>query len=1007
MNSVETVLLENIDRSGVLFVFPTDVAASLWADRTLRLHRRPSAAGCTVAMEKFIAWDTFKQNSIRSKVQNRQSVPSVLRKMFVSALIRENAELCDGAGKGNGPPVFSSLIRAEWAGQADSYTGWLTDILPQLGVWFTKSTGLPIAAITGNTVPEASERLSAERLSGENFSGDERDLFCLAQRYAQFLEKHGLFEPAWETPPFDDTGKECFIFFPESLSDFNEYKELLEASANVKTINAGTNETGTRKEDVFFYANSRSEICEAALYILALHKKHNIPWDSISVSIPDRESYGPYLLREFENRNIPYSSRSGKPLGSYPGGQFFTELADCASAGFSFASLTALLLNRHLPWKDSGDIQNLIGFGIKNNCIGSWTEEENGKEKTVNVWDDAFSHPFGGFAVQTRRFFDDLRRRTNALRHADSFSEIRKQYFAFRERFFDMENCLPETDLVLSRCIAELMYLAEIEKSFPDVKVPDPYSFFTGYLKEKIYLAQQSSMGVVILPYRTAAPAPFDCHIVLGASQENLSSVFSPLAFLPGKKREKLGIADNDTSLAFIALHRFNSRLPAAFFCSEQTFSGYAIPHSALGAALKPAQRFGGDRQFAEKFAPDLYGEESRFYASLHFPSGKDEPAAPGEIHKNQELGFAEWRQRRERSSAGDTTKKADHPLMELIHGQYRNCGNEELKGKYSVSPSSLGPYFQCSLKWIFERILRLENVEIETGLMASNIAGQVYHEVLNLFLEDLKKSGEKIARPGDDPSRDSGSDKKNLPDFYRRILAEKVETVFETFPRLPHSEKTEMSMLTARLLRAEKKLFYAKLENFLAAFTSFFAGYRVVASETYYSLPKKSYYLSGIVDCILEDARDGSRQNGSIAIVDFKTKYMPGLAACIGEEGLADFQLPMYLRLAEAALKKEVRAALFYSILDADPQVLFGVIKNAVSGAVLPKKEEDYILRGGEVFNGIMKEFDEKAEQFADEIANGTFSFSPSDPQACLKCDYNKVCRTLYKVYRGNNNGN
>jgi hypothetical protein len=83
-NIVDTTLLENIDKPASLFVFPTNVAASRWAARLLRLR-----GGGTVAMEKFIAWDTFKQNSIRSKVKDRQSVPAVLRKMFISALIRE------------------------------------------------------------------------------------------------------------------------------------------------------------------------------------------------------------------------------------------------------------------------------------------------------------------------------------------------------------------------------------------------------------------------------------------------------------------------------------------------------------------------------------------------------------------------------------------------------------------------------------------------------------------------------------------------------------------------------------------------------------------------------------------------------------------------------------------------------------------------------------------------------------------------------------------------------
>jgi CRISPR/Cas system-associated exonuclease Cas4 (RecB family) len=956
-NIVDTILLENIDKPASLFIFPTNVAASRWADRILRLRR-----GGSVAMEKFIAWDTFKQNSIRSKVKDRQCVPAVLRKMFVNALIRENAELCD-QGK---PPVFSSLIRTEWARQANSFAGWLTKILPQLGAWRNRRN----AAATA-----------------QDLTGDDRDLFTLALRYAQFLEQHGLFEPAWETPPFEDTGRDCFVFFPESLSDFSEYKDLLAASNHVKTISVSDsisdNDDGEEQHpyNVFFYTNSRSEITEAALYILALHKDQNVSWDSISVSIPDDEHYGPYLFKEFENRNIPYIMQSGKPLASYPAGQFFTALAGCAADDFSFASLKELLLNQHLPWKDSSTIQELIDFGINNNCISSWIEETDGEKIAVNVWEDAFTHPLGGINPQTRRFFEDLKRRVNALCRAGSFSDIRRQYFAFRERFLDMENCLDETNLILSRCISELVYLIEIEKSFPDVHVPDHYGFFIGYLAEINYLAQQSVSGVAILPYRTAAPAPFDCHIVLGASQSSLSAVFSPLAFLPKSKREELGITDNDASLAFIKLHRFNSRLPAAFFCAEQTFSGYAIPHSSLSQSLsralsdtldssaKPMQRYGDDPKWKTQFAEDLYRTESSFYASLHSP-GQSQMGliAASEIHHNQKQGFEEWQSRNNYADDHNDALTADHPLLRTIRERF--CYNEEHKDKISVSASSLALYFQCPLRWAFSRLLKLENVEIETGLMASNITGEVYHAVLNLFLEHLKETDEVIAAP-----INSGAEKKpmlKLPQFYSNLLTQKIETVFEAFPRLPHSEHQVMSMLTARLLRAEKPLFFSRLENLLAEFTSRFADFKVVASEESYTLPGDNYFLNGRIDCILEE-------NNSLVIVDFKTKYKP-------QKDLFDFQLPLYLRLAEESYKKEVHAGLFFSIIDA--------------------RHYDGITRENDCFNEVMDEFDQKTRQFVREISSGAFSFFPSNPEQCQNCEHNKVCRTLYKVHQGKSNG-
>ena len=978
MNSIETILLENIDNPASLFVFPTDVAVSRWADHLLRLR-----GGGTIAMQKFTAWDTFKQNSIRSQVQDKTCIPSALKRMFSSSLIQENSALCE-SGKA---PVFVSLIRPEWAGQAGSYVNWLTGILPQLGIWFRQAAGMPIAKIIDNpSLPAA-----------KNFSGDDIDLFNLALRYSKFLKKHDLFEPAWETPPFSDTGKECFIFFPDSLTDFNEYRDLLEASSRVKIINPVVSEAEAQDRDVFYYTNSRSEIAEAVLYVKALHDNKKIPWDSISVSIPNDEYYDSYLFREFDNRNIPYSRQSGIPLTSYPAGKFFAAIAACASSDFSFASLAELLLNQRLPWKHASEIKELIDFGINNNCISSWTEEENGKKTRVNVWEDAFIHPYGGIKPETKEFFYNIKGHIKAICNAVSFSEIRKQYFIFREFFFDMDNCLGETDTILARCISELMSLVEVEKDYPGLHLSDPYSFFTAYLDEKSYLAQQKTSGVAILPYRTAAPAPFDCHIILGASQDALTAVFSPLPFLSNRQREKLGLFDEDASKTFIGLHQFNSALRCVFFCSEQNFSGYAIPHSSLHAAARPGQRFGDDPQHHDKFAPDLFRAETNFYSSLHYPAEEKthlDHEMPRMIHKNQKQGFENWVARRK--TAGEIEAKTalnidslsiDHPLVQMI--QRRFCDTDN--GKPGVSSSSLAPYFECTHKWVFSRVLELENIEIETRLMASNITGLVFHAVLNLFFDELKKTGALF----------SGFEKS-----YSVLLKRSIDTVFGSFPRLPNNPYQEMSMLTARLIKAQQELFYHNLENFIVSFISFFQGHRVIATETMHRLQKDFYYCKGKVDLILEDCRDNSTKEKPLAIIDFKTKNMPSLSDYTGENGLADFQLPMYLELAEAEYKRKVHTALFFSIIDAEPLVLFGSVKNEISGTSFPKKEKDFIIRGSETYNLIMEEFDEKTDEFAEEIKKGTFPVYPEYSVSCLNCDYNKICRTLYKICQGKKHG-
>ncbi|GHU87533.1 hypothetical protein FACS189476_03130 [Spirochaetia bacterium] len=980
-NPIEDLLLEKSKNPHALFVFPTGIAADLWADRLLKLQD-----GGAIAMEQFMAWDTFKQESIRSRMQDKKSVPSLLRKIFVSRLIEENAALC----KSGDTPLFISLIPPEYAHTASSFVPWLTKVLSQLGSWFEKSTGRPVSSIT------IADTAGAIVTAGNNFDNDDRDLCTLALRYQQFLDSHGLFEPAWEKPPFDDNGKECFIFFSESLTDFAEYEALLENAEHVTIVRLAETGAAEKPHKTFFYTNARSEITEAALYIRALVEHEQLSWDAIAVSVPDEENYEPYLLREFANRNIPAVHREGKPLASWPAGQFFSALSNCFSRGFSFDAVANLLLNSHLPWKDRAVIDQLIDFGIKNNCICSWKEidEIESDDKNIDVWEDAFSAPAGSREERAHALYRVLKKDIGNICRADSFEEIRRQYFIFRGHFLNMDECLPESDMILSRCVSELLLLIEIEKSFSDAKAPDPYTFFVEHLQEKTYLPQKASSGVSILPYRTAAPAPFACHIVLGAAQDNLTAVFSRLAFLPRSKRDKLDIRDQDASEAFINLHKLNSEKPAAFFCSQQSFSGYAIPHSRLNVTEKPRLRYGETDTLS--FAHDAYQEEHNFFQSLQ--SGNAGAAFPQNLHSLQKESFTEWAGRRHNDKSNRNNSITDPLLIELIQKRFRSADS----GKIRVSASGMEPYYRCAMEWLFRSILKLEDVRMETTLMADNVLGSLYHAVLEHFFGTIiQEEGGLLSLQKDE----------TLSESYGHFLNNSVTETFALLPRLS-GETYDLSALTLRLLREQQGAVQEQIKVFLIAFLRYFANYRIIGTEKKYTwdVPDQNYCITGIIDCILEDPAGDAKDPVSV-IVDFKLGAAPNRKPCIGngETGLENFQLPMYLTLAEKNGGGKVQGALFFSILHVKPTVIFGVIQDAVNGKKTPYREKDRITRADSnatnddisPFDLIMNEFNEKTVRYAQEIQSGNFTTISTSDKKCAACVYHTVCRTIYTVDR------
>jgi hypothetical protein len=961
--TVETILSEMSAHPNSFFVFPTEIAASRWVDLVLE------ESGCgTLAMEQFITWDTFKQEALRSRQQEKEPIPPVLRKLWVSRLLEEHAAQV----RTGGIPCFSSLVPPEYAHTAVSFGPWLTAMLPELRGWFEKKAGIPLEQHTGGPLPI------------ELDSTDE-DLYSLMIRYRQFLDEHRCFEPAWETPPLDTKGNRYVIFFPEILPDFRDYQELLEHTKGLRLVPISDLASETKQPQTFFYTNSQSEITEAALFIRALVENQGVSWESIAVSVPDMEHYEPYLRRELANRNIPVVPSMGKPVVSYPGGQLFPAIQSCVSCGFSFNSMANLLLNSHLPWKDTEAIAQLMDFGIKNNCLCSWEETP---QTVIDVWEDAFAALSASREERARLWYSGLKKVIQALYEAPSFGELFRQYSIFREYFFNLEQCLPETNTLLARCVAELYALVAIEKSFPDILVSNPFSFFVEHLKETWYRVRESGSGLRVFPYRSAAAAPFDWHIVIGASQGNLSTVFSGFEFLPAGKRAQLGINDQDVSGPFINLYTLNGLKGTAFFCAQQTFSGFALPHSALKAPAKPRIRYGEPRSSSEdKFVPDLFQEEQRFYHAHQYH--KDSTLFPQRLHHVQKVGFDAWYARRSRPRKPESPETMQRPTLHQVI-QERYCQILNGSRVLRVSASALEPYYQCALQWLFDRVLGLERIRMETSLMAENILGMVYHQVLDGFFKQVKTQGGVLA-----PLVQG-----KLPEAYRYLLEQSVTGVFSFYG--PGASQEGVSTLTCRLLQAQQRVVQERITCFLTNFLRYFTGFRVLESEKKlaYRSEKDQYLLTGIIDCMLEDLENTG------VIVDFKLLNTPRRAPCMGKgaQGLENFQLPLYLTLAEKNGSPPIHRALFFSILHPKPQVLFGVIQDQTvqGGKKVPYRRGDQIERTTspeDSFHQILHKFEDKVDRYASEVLSGNFSTYSTSERRCFTCGWHTLCRTGYAV--------
>lgn len=907
-NLIEKNLCEHIKEKNSVFVFPTQVAADLWADRIISVSEVTA-----VAMKRFCAWDDFKGSSIRSKHQNKTSVPAVMRKMFASQIVAENKL----------KPFLKNIIVPEFADNASGFTNYISSLLPSLSLW--------------KKYFEMSKTLSDD---------EDNDLLELHKRYSDFLNKHDFFDPAWEIPPFNSDGNHYYIFFPEILSDYIEYKNILEQSPEDITIIHLPETSSEENGAVNFFSNSRTEIRYVSLYLRKLHEEKNISWSDMAVSIPDMDSYGAYVQRDFSIYQIPFVMRSAKPLTSTGAGNLFTQIKDCVSSEFSYESIKTLLLNTELPWNCEEINTELIEFGQENNCICSY--EYDGEK--IDVWTKSYRNS------KDKNVLDHYRKLNHALKalvNAESYKQIREKYFAFRNSFFEMSRCSPVSDRILSRCISELGSLIDLEEKYPECKVPSPFNFFVNELSETNYLEQTNERGVQLLPYKLASCAPFAVHVILDSSQASLAVVYKQFGFLREDKREKLigkgkKVEDPNVTEQFISLYKMNSMKEQTFFsASSKTFSGYGQANSYLE-----------EKDFTKSTEELSELKEDSFIQEKEWILSEEEKSFPEQISAAAKMGFDFWKECYTGVSADREEEMFSQTKEYLTQKRY-------VDGKLKISPTHLRKFFECPRKWLFQYIIGLEEQNNEAQLMDAYAIGNLNHKIMQLFCQTLM-SNNYLLKTKDENSAE-------LNEEYKTILVESIE-------RAIVEEKN--SFLAKELLQTTKQALIDQISVTAGKFSLEYSGCEILAveKEFTYEIPEKNILCVGKIDCLLRNPADGN-----IILVDFKTSdgaIPKTLVWKEPEEGkepvLPDFQMPMYVYLLKnQKIPVEVDECCFYNLSKCKPKKL-----------------------DLENFEVTINKMLECVDHYSDTVTKADFTTTASsDFEVCSSCFYRAVCRKTFTV--------
>lgn len=944
MNLIEqTIKTYGRDLKNV-FVFPSRIASRLWFQKSLSI----TGLG-TVPSENYMSWDGFKESCLVSKASSLSPVSNTVRRIFAQYISRLNSEKAK-----DGKPLFKSLIPQDYAETGAVFSEWIAGILPQLDHF---------------------EKRYADRSSDFLEDDEMKDYLVLKNEYADFLKKNSLFEPSWVSSEFYSYQKKYIIIYPELMEDFNEHAELLSRQKEISYIPCP--KFNQKKNLIDVYKNSGSELKNTVLQIEKLLTE-GVRADEIAVSVPDIENYAAYIKREFYLRGIPAEFRSGFKLGLEQAGKLFSLIYDCVQNNFAFEFIKPIVLNKHIPWKDREGAEALIDYGVKNNCAVSWKEN---KEDAVykNIWIESFKINYERDEIEVeqkkkaRDWFYSFYYAVNRICESKTFADLQKNYFLFRNELID-ENLFSEKDnAILGRCISCLQELLYLEDKFEAYMPCDRFKFFISELDKAIYVPQNTGLAVSIFPYRVAAATPFSYHFVLNCSQDHTNIIYNKLSFLRKDKREALGVFEADASSYFFEAYTESPNTVFSF--SPHSFNSYLIINNLF--------EISEDEEIKNAERVNKKIKELKYYDSflLDYPEKKEdyseETSAIYKIQKNAVSTFSTLKRKKDFSYLQNSYDRISEELNSYME---ENLFKE---GALKLSQTDLKIFTECPVSWFLEKVLSVFSENYDAGIFDARNIGNLSHNVLEVLYKEIG-------------STDKYFNSKNLDNY--------IERASLIFDDLAEKSIDFRGALAKPFIQSLKKRVMEAINFVLESDASLLDGYAPKWVEEWIEIENDGILYRGKIDraSFPQDERSG-------VIIDYKTNNMPTYSSygkknsSVEEIELTDFQIPMYIFLAESKLKKDLKKET-ESFETIEHAWFLSFVQQKIN-KVVNDNEVIPVTRNGsersrEDFQSSIDAFINEAERFAEQVKTQDFT-KPSTLsfETCSTCGFKHICRTAYSV--------
>ncbi len=902
-----------LDDDESVFVFPSEVAARFWQRRSLELTGRRA-----VRDARFLSWDRFKEECF-SLTRRERPINGIGRTLFAATLLAENA-----ARKPGEEPLLRAVIHPEFADNSGAFLKQLSGLLPQLA-------GLREVLAAAEKVAGGSAVIAPEL---------RRDFEVLADRYGRFLSANGLFEPSGERIDISHLTRRYHLFFPEIIEDYRAFAPWLD-SPRVALVPIPP-EPPAR---IVRFPNAVQEL-RALCVDLAELLDRGMRADEIAVTAADLPRWEPHLRAEAALRGLPLDFRQGRPLSEYPAGRLFAAIGACEAEGYSLESVKALLLDRAIPWRDGAALQELVGFGIENQCLRPFADGG-------TVRDPWRFHLERLGERRLLSFYSRLRRELSAVVSAPGFRELKARLLAFASARLDVSRWSEESGRVFEYCLESLTDFVDTEAALAGARAPSPFALWRAHLDERIYVQRSTLEGIPVYPYRVAAGIGPRHHFVVGASQTATRVEWPLFPFLREDDRRRLGLTERAFSDDFLALYA-QSGGEVRLSYSREDFLG---PQLAPGLFVSQ----GGVKDYEGTERLSLRDGFVRERAAWTAGGEAEGPLFPSQKRGIDHVAATAWVRR-----ASDLTRSAvgDPALVKQLLGQLSDSEERIL-----LSPTSLESFLACPFAFLFERLLRVPRPGEEAAFEDPLIVGTLMHQTLKALFERI---GER------DGSLLAGREVEQLA-----WLDEAIEEVFTRW-------EGEGRLFLVPIWRDLRGKIREALASLLALERERFPGFDVGELEEGFTSdgPIEGVLLEGKIDRV-------SYRDGEALVVDYKKHRHPTLREIRGQDGErpASFQIPFYIHLLERR-GTPVGWAGYYDI----DEGRYSPVLDAHSGQGDAGGSRRQVPLDRDEMTELRGVLDASVTEMAARLRAGAFQ-TPDTQMGCEACPLRSICRKRYAV--------